>query len=400
MVRYIDNRCELESNLDSSAQTEIPIFSPESIARQEISIPEDSAFSMARVLENPQVLALEFRDKTAMRYSMARIATYVETLGKARIPTLDESPPAWGHDLKLSDVADFFNACVSLNPEEKELRDQLVAQGLLKPIEIGIYIYTQTIYEPSSPHVLIAIDPDLDSYDRKVTFIHEYSHALYFLDEDFRSQVSEAFSSLDPETQRFLYGAMIASGYYASGEEWLIETETQAHAIEPQGWDHGFLSLMLEAEENCDRLNQPSLACDDFFSYPGDLRGLTTFLHEDYLTISQGRIPLLASKMEEKQNREDAWAFITNPKTQKFFNENTLVQNRNGEITGARQLDPIGAEIHHSRHIHIYTRDDRAKAELGRLQKRFDKSHEGGMSEAMGEPVCSAVKAGDGDPLY
>lgn len=381
-VHYTDNRCELASGSDPWADEEISLVTPETIVNQEIPVlTQGSGFSMARLSENPQILALEFTDNMSMRYSLARIATYVEILSKTRIPTLEESPRGVGYDLRLSDVVDFYNTCatdhVTLSPHEKELLDQLVAQGLLATVAIeeGLWVYTQS----SSPHVLIAIDPNLGSYDRKVTFIHEYSHALYFLDEDFRSQVSEAFSSLDPDTQRFLYGAMIASGYYESGETWLIETETQAHAIEPQEGDHGFLNLMLAAEENCSPqdlpfLVQSSFACEDFWSYPGDLRGLMTNLNDHYTAISLGRIPLLLSKEEKKQNFERFKSSLLNDprlsELSKVISEK-LIKDR-------RIWSPSSSTV------------ERAAAELDRLQARFDKSHEGGSSEDTSEPVCVA----------
>jgi len=304
---YLENRCELVSILDSSCQLEIPLSN---LADTVIRIPKDSNFSMVRLSEYPQVLALEYPHSWFMKSALGRIATYVEVLGKTRIPTLKESPNAAGYDLKLADVADFFNVCanehIALSQEEKDLKGRLIVQGLLTPIENGLLTYLQPTYQASSAHVLIAVDPWLNPFDRKVSYIHEYSHALYFLDEEFRSRISRTFTSLAPEMKRFLHGLMIASGYYESGESWLIETETQAHAVEPQGGGHGFGNLIAAAEKNCDvHSNRSSdLACKDFHSYPDELReGLITYLRDHYVKASQDKIPFLTSleKLENEQ---------------------------------------------------------------------------------------------------
>lgn len=252
-----------------------------------------AGFSMSRLFENPQVLAADFRDPDMMADGLSRISDFVETYGGKLIP--DQGRPGSGgeaFDLKSEDIARFFTECLRqgkiLTSGELSLLGWFLAAGLLELRAGG--------YDAAESFVLIGMSRADEEGSRRALFVHEYSHALYFLDPDFQAQVSSTWASLPPEVQRFLRGALIASGYYASGEQWLIETETQAHAIGDPISENGLLNLMAWAVREClDRDTDP--ACRDFWSYEGDLETLLSDLHLLFLTVSPEKIPMLKIPM-------------------------------------------------------------------------------------------------------
>jgi hypothetical protein len=354
-VGYVNNKCYWKvpprkgANRKTGAPSDLFVLDSSAYVSAVAKISGASSFVMARLYESSKVIALDFRNNAGMSDALDRISQFVETNAKKSIPTQEEIKTllkkhkstcgsddracglAAGHDLKMADVAEFFSRCKSkgfkLTAGEQELLDSLVKSKLLKRTLPGGYA-------PSSKTVLIGMSRSKAQSDRREIFRHEYSHALYFTNPVFRKKVSHAWSSLKPAQRRFLRGAMMASGFYASGEKWLMETEAQAHAIAPPIGKDGFLETLLRAELNC---KKPSRACSDFFSFRGNIRGLLVYLNAKYTAVSSGWIP---DPMERRHAEIDVRKLVKGLKPKPTKTLEDLVKELPDNFTELKKIPP------------------------------------------------------------
>ena len=328
-VGYAKNRCYWKV---PEKRSKLMIVDASAYVSAVPTISKSSSFIMASLYENSHVVALDFRNSSRMSNALERISHFAEASTRMSIPTRkdiaalikkngttctkDGGPCglAAGHDLKLADVAAFFTKCkkegVELTKGEQELLSKLTRSGLLLRTRQGSYAI-------SSQKVLIGMSRSHNKSDRRAIFKHEYSHVLYFTNPVFRKKVSSAWSSLKQSQRKFLRGAMVASGIYASGKKWLMETEAQAHAIAPPLSIDGFIALLLKADENC---TKPSRACRDFYSYRGNIRGLLFYLNRMYTRIS------------------NEWLLELNDPTHSFPNVDKLIKAHNSEPSSIEDL--------------------------------------------------------------
>lgn len=288
---------------------DLPVLDASAYVSSVVPISARSGFLMARLFENSNVVALDFGNDAQMSETLDRISYFVERNQKKKVPTQVEieekithlpSKSVWsgpqglgeGHDLKMKDIADFYNQSaksgIALTPGEKALLDRLLENKFLVRGPNGNYRAT-------FKKVLIGMSRDSNVGDRRETFVHEYSHALFFLDFEFNKEIAKVWNSLQPVERRFLRGAMMASGVYASGDIALLQTEAQAHAIAPPFSEDGFVNILASANENCKARGKSSLACNDFWSYQGRIKDLLKTVHDRFIAISECRIPLLAN---------------------------------------------------------------------------------------------------------
>lgn len=269
--------------------TNFPVVDSSAYVSKVAPIPDGSGFLMSRLYEDPKVLALDFRDAPTMSVTLDRISAFVEINGKKKIATTTQLSGE-GIDLKLKDVVDFYNQCrrqkTPITSGEQEFLTRLEETGLILKDE-------NANYSAASPFALIGMSRSKDIYARRLIFVHEYSHAKYFVNPLFNAAVSDAWSSLAPAEQRFLKGAMMASGWYTSGDKWLFETEAQAHAIAPPLGTDAFINILIAADENCSKPNGPAEQCDDFWSYTDNIQELLVALYDKYRKMSECQIPLL-----------------------------------------------------------------------------------------------------------
>ncbi|MBI4211550.1 MAG: hypothetical protein HY540_02825 [Deltaproteobacteria bacterium] len=227
---------------------------------------------------------------------MERISTFIEELGRKSVPPQTEvRDNAAGHDLKLADIAAFFNACQNqsnpLTMGEQALLEQLSGTGFLSKCN--------GIYESTQPAALIGMSRSGVMTPRNEVALHEIAHAYYFVDADFRTDVNAVWSSLKPHEQKFLAGAMVASGFYASGDPEILQTEAHAHSIEKVFEGSGIVNLLIYAEQNCDKAPETK-GCSDFWSYRGEIEAFLFSLHNRYAEISECRLPLLPCTPDKK----------------------------------------------------------------------------------------------------
>lgn len=299
----------------SEISSNLPVLDASAYVSGLVPIPEKTGFILSRLYEDPNVIPVDFKDSAQMSDSLDRIAAFVEANGKGKIPTWDElkikiakvgtsctttkKPCGLGEgiDLKLEDISDFYNQCLKqklpLSEGEEGILNHLVKNGFLS-------VDKNNTYHATSSKAVIAMSRSFNLQDRREIFVHEYSHARYFTDSQFRKAVSAVWKALSPEEKAFLRGALIASGYYSSGETWLMETETQAHSVFSPYDDDGLGYTVIRGANNCGandflgQLNQESPGCSKFWGYTGDIRMLLEKLHYKYEKLSECYVPLLA----------------------------------------------------------------------------------------------------------
>ena len=302
------------ANPSEKAST-IPVLDASAYVSAVVPIPDRSGFLMSRLFEDPGVIALDFKNGGQMTDTLARISYFVEINKKKQVPSVDELEKklsklgtsckkkngVWddrpcglgeGHDLKMGDVAYFYNEChqkgIELTQGEMELLNHLLENNFLIKDAKGEY---QTLSEK----VLIGMARAQNAHERRKIFVHEYSHAKFFLNPKFHKTVADTWFSLESGERRFLSGAMIASGWYDSGDESLLQTEAQAHAIGGSLSLNGFLNVLEYARKNCLYSGTESKTCNDFWSYKGDIKTFLRKLNKRYMDISECQIPLLAN---------------------------------------------------------------------------------------------------------
>lgn len=348
---YANNVCMPVAPADSKAAS-LPVVDFDSF-NDGIIPKNNSAFSMARIYENPDIIAID-ASKDMAATIFGRMSYFVERTGRKNIPSLSACPDGvcnrgMGYDVKMEDVAAFFTICVKqslkLNVFESAFLEKLLALGLLAR-EGETYIPLQDV-------ALIGISNDVDSAQRTETFEHEYAHGRYFTDLSFRKKVDLVWEDLAPSDQQFIRGALIASGYYASGESWLIKTEAHAHAIEDMWAGGGFTNILLSAQSNC--FNKTAVkGCGDFLSFRGDIKALLADLHTVY-----SKIPLTTDTIDGHS---------------KCFADGTYMEVLGGALTIGRSLDVFFCSSPSSRYEAIPVRC-RVNTVLDDLQSMFDARH-------------------------
>lgn len=298
-IAYIKNQCVERSDPGKSGlvsrDREITTDAP-SFVLGAAPINETMGFSISRFAENQSIIGLDFVSNNKMWASLGRIAHFVERMKKTQPLALNrcidgECAKGEGYDFKLSDIAQFYNQTIARNGaisgNEKDLLNALLQKCLL--------ININGSFAASEKSAIVGMSREFDLSKRKIIFTHEYSHALYFVDAGFRNLVSKTWNGLSDNQKNLLKGIMIASGIYSSGEQWLMETEAQAHGIAwPKGED-GFINLLIGAYENCGSSHNNPKGCKQFTSYHGNIRPDLEKIHDIYEKISECRIPLLSA---------------------------------------------------------------------------------------------------------
>lgn len=138
------------------------------------------------------------------------------------------------HDYRAETLGSFFDLAhrtnFPLNPKELVLKDILVHNGIIVPVERdGTVIGYKSGYGG-----VISISQDSAMYLRYTFICHEGLHGLYFVDEPFRSYVSTVFAETDKDTLRFLlrYFQIQASLNYNLDDTYLIQNEFMAYVMQ------------------------------------------------------------------------------------------------------------------------------------------------------------------------
>ena len=177
------------------------------------------------------VLVLLSRDYRVQDDYLKRLAFYVEKTGFRGQLITDEAMAGlhgWNaHDYSAPDMARFFTEAASggfaLNASETELRERLIAAGILVP-------RGQASWEAGTG-ALVGISQQSPPALRRVLFVHEAFHGLYYTSPEFRQGVLTAWEALSEQARR-AFRAFLASSDYDPSFEALMVNEFQAYVLQ------------------------------------------------------------------------------------------------------------------------------------------------------------------------
>lgn len=176
------------------------------------------------------VLVLVTIDYDTQDEYLKRLAFFVEKTGfRGRLVSDTQLAPLHGwnaHDYSAASLAQFFTQAEAeafpLNGAERELRERLVAAGILVPQAQG--------WAPGTG-ALIGISAQSPPALRRVLFVHEGFHGLYFTSQDFRDGVRRAWDAL-PSGAQDAFRSFLALSQYDPSDEALMVNEFQAYVLQ------------------------------------------------------------------------------------------------------------------------------------------------------------------------
>jgi len=178
----------------------------------------------------PSVLVFDFRDYEVQNRYLRRLAFFVEKIGyKGRLASDAELAGlhAWNaHDYRAEDLAAFFETARAssfpLLPEENALRDLLLGRGVVVEKE-GKYA--------AGSGALISISRESEGYLRTLFLTHESTHALYFVDADYRAFVQGIWAAM-PRDEKWFWLVYFGWKTYDVDDSYLMANEYQAYLLQ------------------------------------------------------------------------------------------------------------------------------------------------------------------------
>jgi hypothetical protein len=178
----------------------------------------------------PSVLVFDFRDYEVQNRYLRRLAFFVEKIGyKGRLASDAELAGlhAWNaHDYRAEDLAAFFEtaraAAFPLLPEEGALRDLLLSRGILVDKD-GKY--------GAGTGAIISISRESEGYLRTMFLTHESTHAIYFVDADYRAFVQGLWAAM-PRDEKWFWLVYFGWKTYDVDDSYLMANEYQAYLLQ------------------------------------------------------------------------------------------------------------------------------------------------------------------------
>lgn len=139
---------------------------------------------------------------------------------------------AAGHDMRVSDMVQFFNLAerdkVELFAEEYALRDFLMAQELIKE--------WRGFYQAQKPNVVVlsipqAQDGGMNANSRYAILLHEMAHGEFHTNSFYNKYCRSFWDSALSDAQRDAFRKFLASMRYAIDNEELVINEMQAYLM-------------------------------------------------------------------------------------------------------------------------------------------------------------------------
>lgn len=178
----------------------------------------------------PNVLVFDFKNYALQDNYLKRIAFFVEKRGFAgKLASDEEIAPLHGwnaHDYKSDDLAAFFAAAeaqnFSLNRQELALRDFLISEKVIAKEGQGY---------KGLGGAIISLSRESPPYLRHTFLTHESSHAVFFVDDAYRSFCVSMWNSMSDEEKWFWY---LYFGWmnYNTSSAYLMANEMQAYLVQ------------------------------------------------------------------------------------------------------------------------------------------------------------------------
>ena len=183
----------------------------------------------------PNILFFDTRNYDIQSKLFTRLAFFVEKEGyKGKLLSNAELEGKHGynaHDYSAQSMADFFNKAIqtgfTLNPEEEQLKQILIANGLVSLADDGATVI------PNKGGI-VSISQESPAWMRQNFLAHEGWHTIFFEDEEFRNYVAAVYYTMDPSTLQFLidYFKSQPSLGYDVNDEYLMHNEMMAYIMQ------------------------------------------------------------------------------------------------------------------------------------------------------------------------
>ena len=255
---------------NTAAATSTSTSTPTSISIEQWLVADKAMdWRVARLTDNPAVLAIEFPNLLAQGLTFNRVAALIEKKGAPRERVLTDVELAklidgagdntetfyQGHDYTGADLARFFSMVavqqLTLNAPELRLRSLLLQEGLLREPSPGLYavISRQAVIgfsavQPDNPAT--PQDESIDAQRRASVLLHEFSHAQFFTRTDYQQACWSFWTDALDASERARLRAYLGRLDYDVGNEALMVNETQAllmHTPDPRAFNAAALGL-------------------------------------------------------------------------------------------------------------------------------------------------------------
>jgi hypothetical protein len=189
--------------------------------------PEAELFAWTRL---PDVLIFDTASYEVQERYFRRLAFFVEKPGTAgTIPSLDEvtGRRSWNaHDYRAEDLARFFSLAAGspLTPEERRLRDVLIANGIIRADGAG--------YAAGAGAVL-SISRESSASLRELLVTHEAFHGVFFALPADRAACRAAWEALDRDEQAVWLAYFDLKGYNTA-DRYLVVNEFQSYLFQQE----------------------------------------------------------------------------------------------------------------------------------------------------------------------
>jgi hypothetical protein len=193
-----------------------------------LGVQEDFAWIRWDIL--PEVVIMDFRDYATQDAYLKRLAFFVEKKGFAGSLAQDHEIAdlhGWNaHDYRARDLARFFNeaahAKFPLNEKELALRQFLIDRKILGKKGSGF---------EAGEGVLLSISRESASYLRHSLLTHESSHAIFFVDDEYRAFSTGLYASMD-RAERWFWILFFGWMHYDTSSPELMANEMQAYLLQ------------------------------------------------------------------------------------------------------------------------------------------------------------------------
>ena len=288
---FIPKRIRITGNCDlySAALTENgDILSPRQadighIIFSAFTPPEDRSWDLYRWNLLPETLIFDTADYDVQAKFFKRLAFFVEKPGFVGTLVSDENLEGrhgWNaHDYKADDLAAFFSKAerdqFGLNDEELLLKEILLKNGVILREEGG--------YGEGRGVVLSVSRETLPNW-RYRFLTHECLHSIFFTSEDYRNDIDEVFSGLNPDETEFWKKLLDYRGYDVKNR-YLLVNEFMAYMLqqpEQEAVDYfkTFMYKRLTAARPRERAFVDSFETENSETFRTTSRKLGRVLHE------------------------------------------------------------------------------------------------------------------------
>lgn len=186
----------------------------------------------------PSMLIADTADYQTLGRLFNRLAFFIEKKGSAGTLYSDAELGgrfAWnGHNYNAADLARFYSAAeaearqVTLNAEELQLRDILIAHGVIvnapRPLRTADDRYAAGVGG------VVAISQQSNAYARRLLLQHELLHAVFYASDGYRAAVERVWLALSDEERRG-WRALLGYLTYDPENEYVVMNEFHAYLL-------------------------------------------------------------------------------------------------------------------------------------------------------------------------